>query len=117
MKYCSHCGAELQDETFVCPKCGCQAENNSKKTVEKENNIAEGSTFGWGVLGFFVPICGLVLYLVWKDSKPLSAKAAGRGALIQVIVASAIYFLYIMFVILMIILVLGFGVGVAKYGI
>lgn len=24
MKYCSHCGAELVDETEICPKCGCR---------------------------------------------------------------------------------------------
>ena len=28
---------------------------------------------------------GLVLYLVWKDQKPKTAKAAGMGALVAVI--------------------------------
>ena len=42
---------------------------------------------GWAVLGFFFPLVGLILYLVWKDSKPLSAKQAGKGALIGVIVS------------------------------
>lgn len=42
-------------------------------------------SFGWAVLGFFIPIVGLILFLVWKDSKPLSAKQAGKGALVSVI--------------------------------
>ncbi len=46
-------------------------------TVEKE-----GSKIGWGVLGFFVPIVGLILFLLWKKNKNKSAKAAGIGAII-----------------------------------
>lgn len=51
----------------------------------------EGSTGGWAVLGFFFPIVGLILYLVWRDTKPLSAKAAGRGALIGFVVGVLLY--------------------------
>ena len=46
-------------------------------TVEKE-----GSKFGWGVLGFFIPLVGLILFLVWKNDKKKAAKASGIGALI-----------------------------------
>ena len=49
---------------------------------------------GWAVLGFFFPLVGLILYLVWKDSKPLSAKQAGKGALIGVIVSVVLSFIY-----------------------
>ena len=30
---------------------------------------------------------GLVLFLVWKDSSPLKAKSAGKGALVSVIIS------------------------------
>lgn len=46
-------------------------------TVEKD-----GSKFGWGVLGFFIPLVGLILFLVWKNDKKKAAKASGIGALI-----------------------------------
>ena len=39
----------------------------------------------WGILGFVFPIIGLILFIVWKDEKPKSSKAAGIGALIKVI--------------------------------
>lgn len=46
--------------------------------------VNDSGSAGWGVLGFFIPIVGLILFLVWKDTKPKSAKAAGIGALIYV---------------------------------
>ena len=36
---------------------------------------------------------GLILFLVWKDTKPRTAKAAGKGALISVIVWIVMYVL------------------------
>lgn len=54
-------------------------------------NPADTGSFGWAVLGFFVPLVGLILYLVWKNEKPLSAKKAGMGALVSVIVAIVFY--------------------------
>lgn len=48
--------------------------------------VVDSGSFGWAVLGFFFPIVGLILYLVWKDTKPKSAKQAGMGALVSVII-------------------------------
>lgn len=61
--------------------------------------MASGSqdtgSFGWGVLGFCMPVVGLVLYLVWKDTKPRNSIMAGKGALICVIVTVVLYLLAI----------------------
>lgn len=46
---------------------------------------ADKGGFGWGFLGCCIPIVGLILFLVWKDTKPKSSKAAGIGALVGVI--------------------------------
>ena len=48
-----------------------------------------------GLLGCCVPIVGLVLFLVWKDTKPKTAKAAGIGALVAVGIA-AVYYLIVL---------------------
>ena len=50
-------------------------------TVEKE-----GRKIGWGVLGFFFPVVGLILFLVWLKNKKKASKAAGIGALIGFII-------------------------------
>ena len=41
---------------------------------------------GYAVLGFFIPLIGLILYLTQRDQTPLRAKSAGKGALTGVIV-------------------------------
>ena len=41
---------------------------------------------GWAVLGFFLPLVGLILWLIWKDDREGDGKMAGKGALIGAIV-------------------------------
>lgn len=84
MKYCSHCGTELEDEAVVCVKCGCSAGASKNKVLEDPNE----STLLYGVLGFFVPLAGLILFLLWNESYPRRAKTAGKGALISVIIGT-----------------------------
>ena len=57
---------------------------------------------GWGVLGFFFPIVGLILFLVWNDVYPRRAKMCGKGALISVIVAAVLVVLWIIIVIVIV---------------
>ena len=38
----------------------------------------------WGVLGFCIPLVGLVLCIAWRNTKPKSGKKAGIGALIGI---------------------------------
>lgn len=57
-----------------------------KRRVAMEDQYDSGS-IGWAVLGFFVPLAGLILFIVWKDTKPLCAKKAGIGALVGVILS------------------------------
>ena len=40
--------------------------------------------FLWGLLGCCIPIVGLILYLVWKNERPRTARAVGIGALVSV---------------------------------
>ena len=88
MKYCAHCGKELMDEAVVCPNCGCPAGNTNANTNTSINTTGEvdAPNTGWLILGLFIPIVGLILYLMNKDKLPLKAKSAGKGALIGFIV-------------------------------
>lgn len=70
--------------------------------VQAAPNPQDTGSFGWAVLGFFVPLVGLILYLVWKNEKPLTARRAGKGALISVIVSVV---LMVIWMILMFVLV------------
>lgn len=93
MAYCTKCGAEIDNEAVICPKCGVPQPG---KQAHVASNSKDVGGFGWGLLGFCVPIIGLILYLVWKDTQPLNGKAAGKGALIGFIVSivsSIIYYI------------------------
>lgn len=80
MNYCSNCGNKVDSEAYVCPKCGVLLKNNQVRN----NNDSGG--IGYGILGFFFPLVGLILYLCWKNESPKNAKIAGKGALISVII-------------------------------
>jgi hypothetical protein len=49
-------------------------------------NPLDAPSGGFAALCFFIPLVGLILYLVWKDEYPLKARSCGKGALIGVIV-------------------------------
>ena len=85
MAYCRRCGAPISDGATTCPSCG--AYQNNTPYVE------DNGVFGWGLLGCCIPVVGLVLFLVWKDQKPRTAKAAGIGALVSVIIGILWYLL------------------------
>ena len=90
MKYCTKCGKELEDDARFCPGCGCAVGEYSYNNTLKDN---EGSAVGYGILGFFIPIAGLILFLVWNNDQPKKAKASGIGALISVIASIVIGFI------------------------
>lgn len=79
---------------------------NGQPNYAPQNTVVDNGGFLWGLLGCCIPIVGLILFLVWKDAKPKTAKAAGIGALISVI-------LIVIFYVLM--LVIGVGTAVAGY--
>lgn len=77
MAFCRNCGAQIVDQAVVCPKCGV-AQGAGMST-------SDNGGFLWGLLGCCIPLVGLILFLVWKDTKPKTSKAAGIGALVGVL--------------------------------
>ncbi len=81
--YCKRCGAQINDEAVICPKCGCSTGN----TKVSPDDAPSG---GFAFLGFLIPILGLILYLVWKPEYPMRAHSVGKGALIGFITTLAL---------------------------
>lgn len=129
--YCRNCGEKLNDNDRVCPACGTPVNNTHERTYGADNGYeapktgtqyynngtshqeysysgpeyqgsADTGSIGWGFLGCCIPLVGLILFLVWKDTKPLSAKKAGIGAIIGVVCGLIIYLLLI---------AMGIGIG------
>lgn len=84
MPFCQHCGSEVDREQEVCLNCG-RSIKPAIQPLKQHTNDPGG--FGWGLLGFCIPLAGLILYLVWMNERPNSARAAGMGALISVIIS------------------------------
>lgn len=83
MAFCKNCGNHIDDKAVICPACG----------VAQGPVVTDNGGFGWGLLGCCIPIVGLILYLVWKDTKPKTASAVGKGALVSVIIGVIYYVL------------------------
>ncbi|MFR1685915.1 zinc-ribbon domain-containing protein [Massilimicrobiota timonensis] len=83
--FCKNCGQEIDDKAVVCPHCGVAQREMSYDTIKDDGGV------GWGILGCCIPVVGLILWLVWKDTKPQTAKAAGIGALVSVGLAALWY--------------------------
>lgn len=85
MAYCKNCGKEIDDRAVICPNCGVPQDDKPQ--------VVDNGGFLWGLLGCCIPLVGLILFLVWKDTKPKTAKAAGIGALVSVIIGVVYYIL------------------------
>jgi len=83
MGYCTKCGFEIKSNHSVCLECGVAI-----RGANKDNDRAG---FGWVLLGFCIPLVGLILFLVWKDEKPITAKSCITGAAISIVLGIGFY--------------------------
>ena len=80
MKVCPYCHSYNLDTDLKCSTCGLDISNvqpTNFNTTAKQSNPDDSGSVGWGFLGFFIPIAGLILFIVWRNDKPKSSKAAG----------------------------------------
>lgn len=79
-KYCPRCGNLCDPLAVICVKCGAPFNN------APQQNFDDTPSTGLKVLCFFIPLVALILYLVNKDKKPVSAKAYGKMGIIGIAV-------------------------------
>lgn len=94
--YCGNCGNVVDGNASYCNHCGAKLNFVQQQKVSDDN-----SSIGFAILGFFIPIVGLILFLVYEDTKPKRAKSAGKGALIGFItgvvlsvISGILYFIF-----------------------
>lgn len=95
MKYCSQCGTELNDNARFCSHCGFQQGQKSKYSEENE------PMFPYALVGFFAPIAGLILYLMWNETYKRRAKAAGKWALVSAIIQGILFIILIVLIVVL----------------
>lgn len=66
--FCPNCGERISEKAEICPNCGVRVPGS---LGEDKPNIPAN------IISFCcIPILGIILFFVWKDSKPRAAKTA-----------------------------------------
>ncbi len=133
-RFCRYCGADLREGASKHEQDGTDAADGQGAQEKKSDDLfgfnaqnggQQGSggynapppqytrytdpddrrSVGFGVLGFFIPLVGFILWLVWRDSMPQRARSCAIGALVGVIV-------YVIFVIISVALSLTFAADI-----
>ena len=133
-RFCRYCGADLREGASKHEQGGTDAADGQDAQEKKSDDLfgfnaqnggQQGNggynapppqytrytdpddrrSVGFGVLGFFIPLVGFILWLVWRDSMPQRARSCAIGALVGVIV-------YVIFVIISVALSLTFAADI-----
>lgn len=108
MKYCTRCGSPSEDNAAFCSNCGEKFGEQPPQPQYQQPQYqqpvygapyqqpyrqpaapqkASDGKFIYGLIGFFIPLAGFILWLVLKGDREGDAKRAGRGAIISIVLA------------------------------
>ena len=94
--YCKNCGRTVDDTASYCNNCGARIDNKPNADASEDS-----LSLGFAILGFFIPIVGLILFLIYEEKKPKRAKSAVKGALIgfitEIVLAIILVIQYVVF--------------------
>lgn len=94
--YCKNCGRTVDDTSSYCNNCGARIDNKPNADASEDS-----LSLGFAIFGFFIPIVGLILFLIYEEKKPKRAKSAIKGALIgfitEIVLAIILVILYVVF--------------------
>lgn len=85
MNYCTNCGSPLNDDKVICLNCGVMIPS------EKQEHVEDNGSVGFAILSFFIPLIGLIIFLMWQEKRPKTAKQAGIWALVGFIIEIIFY--------------------------
>lgn len=82
---CKNCNMDIHGGMNVCPHCGCYLNGNTIQNDFSDSMVVTGDkvNVGFAILSWFIPLAGLIIFLVKKDSSPKTSKVCGLCALIS----------------------------------
>ena len=81
--YCKNCGRPVDEGSLYCNNCGTKLDCN-------QNISEDSSSFAFALLGFLIPLVGLILFLIYEDKKPKRAKSALIGFITSIVLLIAL---------------------------
>ena len=89
--YCSQCGKEIEADMKYCPYCG--AALNVNGNVDQPEQDAPSLLFAF--ISFFIPIIGIVLYIVWRKDSPKKAASCLKGIVAGISFEMVLYIIFL----------------------
>ena len=89
--FCKNCGQEIDDNADICIHCGVATGKNGSP-LNSEDNPSHLP----GIAGCCFPIVGIILYFIWKDKKPLSAKLVIKWTLAGIAINIILSIIYVL---------------------
>ena len=92
MKYCTHCGNELNDEAVICPKCGCAVYGYSQPKPKKDKAIKENTydvgdkpskalTINYFICNMFIALTALfIIMAIASPQLSIKSELTTRGS-------------------------------------
>lgn len=109
--FCTKCGAEVAEGVKFCPSCGTELNPKKPKNTTATDDLDGVPPILFGVVGAMVPVAGIVLWAIYKETKAAVAKAAGIGALIGFGLSALATIAYVIFYVIYFVIILGIGFG------
>lgn len=82
--FCKYCGRKIEEDARFCPYCGADTSSEVQNHPVSKTPLNADSNILWGLLCFFFPVVGLIIYLCWRDTQPERAKVCGICAIVGV---------------------------------
>lgn len=94
--YCQSCGEETKPEQELCVNCGSRllsAKGGGGGVAVSPGEDKPSALLN--VVSFCFPIVGLILFIIWRQERPLSSKSVGIWALVGFFVVPLLIFLLV----------------------
>ncbi len=97
IKYCSKCGAEIDNDAQICPICGNSTDNVETEHAENTNYTYQPKFNALCIVGFvfsfFIPIVGLICSIIGLKKAKTNFER-GQGLAIAGIVISVVNWIF-----------------------
>lgn len=94
---CKYCNKEVTSVSNHCSYCGALLNDNlTTNNIPSGNNhnLVPKANIFLAILSFFIPIVGVIIFIIKKDSDPKTAKASGICALVSFVLNFVCIILY-----------------------